>query len=116
MSESDKRDIRLRYIDFVNQRFFCLPFDLPEEALWDDDAVRLILGAAAVDTAELEKLHQLSPKARFASLADMVAPGEATTSQDINAFQRVLISRFCKAKGRVYQQLVGVLKEIADHA
>jgi predicted ATPase len=116
MTEARKRDIRLSYIEFVNSRFRYLPFDVPEAALWDMDAAKLIAAAAGIQPHRVEELQDFPPKLQFARLADLVAPGAKATSQDINCLQRVLVSRFCAAKGDVYQSLVRLLKDIADNA
>ena len=116
MAERDKVQIRLSFIAFVNERFHCLPFDLPEEAIWDLDAARHLAMAASVTLLEDEMLLQMAPKARISYLAETLSTGLDTTSQDINYVQKILISKFCSEKGHFYNKVLAMLKEIATNA
>lgn len=116
MTEQDKREIRNRFIEFANHRFHSLPFDAPEDVLWNYQAAKTFCGAILVNIDSEESFNKMPPKKRFARLTEMFNSGvEDPNSRDINLVQRMLIKRFCSEKTDSYNQVVALLKSTLNH-
>ena len=115
MSESDKRQQRLQFMEFANNSFHYLPFKTPEDAIWDLKAAvaffELSNGKKAIP--DFERI--VKAKDKFLALGKAVTP--TSTHHGATAFQylhQVFIKRFCESEGPVFDELVVQLQEIAN--
>lgn len=122
MLAEDKRQQRITYMKYCNSHLRYLPFDTPEQAIWDDDAARQFIEMTCYADPDSLISHLASIndyKKKFSELARMTLPASTTGSSDakeIAAFHQLLVTRFCNKKGLLYLQLRDLLKGIATNA
>ena len=109
MTDDEKSDIYVAYLDYYRRNVYYLPFSTPEEAIWDDAACRLLLQIDDEEQAEAraeEILAIKNFKKRFARLSEL--------TNSVDAIHTQFIRRFSHIKGENWQQLVDLVTRIGD--
>jgi hypothetical protein len=114
-----RKNTRIDFLRYVEGFFRYLPFQCPEEALWDDNAAEMHL-KTALDSDEKVKdildnrIKQCADfKARFHALASAVDPVNAAPSaQGIGAIHALFLTRFCSRKEAFYVRTRALLEEV----
>lgn len=115
MTEVQKKQIRLQFIEFVNSRFHCLPIDTPEAGIWSDKTAKDLL--KAVECKESLPGNITDFKELFDRLSRLLRTSpKSPVSDQILEVQALFISSFCNLKGEVFKQIENLLKRIADDA
>ncbi len=116
MTDERKRKIRLQYIKFVNSRFRCLPFDAPEEAIWDENTAVEFMTTFGVGEDKDAVLGEIDAKQRFDHLTQSLRPDtRQTTSTDIQSIHNLFIKLFCKQRGEAFDAVERMLREVAKN-
>ena len=108
-AEQAKVDLFKRYLDYYRDRVHYLPFQTPEEAIWDDDGCRRLLefydpGGAAAKAKAILAIKDF--KERFAALSEI--------TKSVEAVHHGFVGRFMHTNGAVWNQLVALMKNIGD--
>ena len=113
MSDREKRDIRIHFLNYVNTRFHALPFSCPEEGIWNNEVAKDLLRTTG-NNPELD-LSSYDCKDRFDQLTRTVrSSGTAPDSKDILRIQDIFVIRLCKEKNAIYYSIRELLEKIAS--
>ena len=109
MPESTKVSLYIDYLNYYYTNVEYLPFNTPEEAIWDDDACQQFLeieepGKGAKRAKQIISIA--NHKLRFARLAEMV--------NGLDAIHCLFVKRFSHTKSDQWEQLVALMKKIGD--
>ena len=113
MNDNEKRDIRIRFLKYVNKRFHSLPVSCPEEGIWSDGAARDLLKMTG-------KAQEPAPsssdfKVRFDQLTRIVrSVNTAPSSNEILGIQDIFITRFCEEKNEDFLAICKMLEDVAN--
>lgn len=119
MTEEEKVKIRVEFIEFANQHFFCMPFSTPEEVLWDmETAVELVDRFSNTEGAiDSDEFANMEPKERFKALACLIQPShEPLGGKEINYVQKMFLKRFSNEQGPHYVALKQLIIDLSKNA
>lgn len=116
MTDESKRAARLEYVRYLNERFHCLPCDNPEQAIWNEEVAIQFMRLLGAEGDVESVLKESDDKGRFAKLTDAVRSSAAsTTSNNIQNIHDLFINRFCSDEGALFQDIVSMLREVAQN-
>lgn len=113
MTDDAKREIRLQYLEFLNGRFHCLPFNTTEEVLWDTETAESLIALIAPDSDATAINNEPDPKKRFDLLTRLLRPNnQATDAGDIRSFHEMFIKKFCAVEGTEFESVKELLYRV----
>ena len=115
-NKAQKCQLQCDYLRYLSSHVYYLPFDAPEDVLWDDDYVKrhldLIFDAPEV-AAFFASLAGEKSKQKFAAFAKMIC--DKDTAADINVIHRMVIKQWMRDTRRSGPTITAI-KSIIDGA
>ena len=117
MDTNKKTLIRRNFINYAKKHFYCLPYETPEDAVWNGDVARKTLEAWSVDPKIVDNMEKLkSAKEKYAAFAVAASPaGSPPVGNDISTFHKAFVLSFIRNSSHVQIAAIKtLLKEIAN--